>query len=84
VLRKTRFLIRKQVFKEMCGKDDSEALRYLQTSVEPIVNHQDETEESEFRDMARWLFDVQTQGLCFCGGWTNVCDRCLFSSNAVV
>ncbi|KAM0749031.1 hypothetical protein T439DRAFT_327521 [Meredithblackwellia eburnea MCA 4105] len=49
-LRKTRFLIRKQKFTEMCQTQPTlAALTYLQTTLSSVVDHTDEDEASAFR-----------------------------------
>ena len=57
ILRKAIFQIRKQVFRELCMKGDSLfALKYLQTDVGSVVNHDDHEESTAFRRLTTWLF----------------------------
>ncbi|CAG8451778.1 448_t:CDS:10 [Paraglomus occultum] len=53
ILRKIRFHIRKQKFREMC-LDPSysvDALKFLQTQLAEVVDHSNETESAEFRSL---------------------------------
>ncbi|KAI8614210.1 Muskelin N-terminus-domain-containing protein [Chytriomyces sp. MP71] len=57
VLRKAKFRIRRQQFREICQADNtSQALHYLQNDVSAVVNHADEVESKEFRDLTQQLF----------------------------
>ncbi|KAI9353852.1 Muskelin N-terminus-domain-containing protein [Obelidium mucronatum] len=58
VARRAKFRIRRQQFKEMCAAGNSlEALEFLKTHVSTMVNHADEQESKEFRDMTMLLFN---------------------------
>ncbi|KAJ3398773.1 hypothetical protein HDV05_002324 [Chytridiales sp. JEL 0842] len=64
VLRRAKFLIRKQRFREICHSGDSkQALEYLQTQVSSCVDHKDEGESKEFRELTGWLFKWKEGGL---------------------
>ncbi|KAI9001723.1 Muskelin N-terminus-domain-containing protein [Gaertneriomyces semiglobifer] len=57
VLRRAKFFIRRQKFKEMCGDDDPlKALKYLQTDLAAVVNHDDQQESKDFRELTQYLF----------------------------
>ncbi|KAI8924913.1 Muskelin N-terminus-domain-containing protein [Entophlyctis helioformis] len=61
VLRRAKFLVRRQRFREMCqsaGQHDDplRALQYLQTQVAQVVNHDDEAESKAFRELTGYLF----------------------------
>ncbi|KAI8803988.1 Muskelin N-terminus-domain-containing protein [Cladochytrium replicatum] len=78
-LRRAKFMIRRQKFREMCmggppGRpevdnngvpignrirtpDTAQALSYLQTDVHAVVNHVDEGESKEFRELTSYLFN---------------------------
>lgn len=78
VLRKSKFEIRKQNFKELClsaYRDDSEtskkeAISYLQHQVAEVVNHEDEEESNQFRLLTMWLFKWKSEGL-----WGNIATQ---------
>jgi len=72
VLKRASFLIRKQIYRELCGNNDVEAMHYLQTAV--IASVSVEEEEAEFRDMASWLFDANNDGVFIFGGSANDSD----------
>ncbi|XP_027058035.1 muskelin-like [Pocillopora damicornis] len=63
LLRRCRYLIRKQRFQEMAARDPYEALRYLQHELSETVAHDDPEESQEFRLIASSLFSqsVSTQ-----------------------
>lgn len=63
LLRRCRYLIRKQRFHEMAARDPYEALRYLQHELSETVTHDDPEESKEFRLIASSLFSqsVSTQ-----------------------
>lgn len=56
LLRRCRYLIRKQRFREMASRDPFEALRYLQNELSETVAHDDIEESQEFRLLASSLF----------------------------
>ncbi|CAH3026215.1 unnamed protein product [Porites evermanni] len=56
LLRRCRYLIRKQRFREMASRDPFEALRYLQHELSETVAHDDIEESQEFRLLASSLF----------------------------
>ncbi|TPX47932.1 hypothetical protein SeLEV6574_g02348 [Synchytrium endobioticum] len=62
ILRRSRFMIKKQQFRELCMKSSIEgngtlnALAFLQHELAAVVNHQDEKESKEFRELTQWLF----------------------------
>jgi hypothetical protein len=61
ILRRSRFLIRQQQYKEMCMRGESmEALQFLKQELGTCVNHQDEVESLEFRNLTSYLFDKTT------------------------
>ena len=51
-------MVRRQRFWELCrsGQGHTKALQYLQTQVSQVVNHEDETESKNFRDLTGYLF----------------------------
>ncbi|KAJ3265912.1 Muskelin 1, intracellular mediator containing kelch motif [Chytriomyces hyalinus] len=58
VLRRAKFRIRRQQFREICQSGNtSQALDYLRSEVSAVVNHSDETESAEFRDLTQHLFN---------------------------
>jgi len=59
LLRRCRYLIRKQRFCEMASRDPFEALRYLQNELSETVAHDDPDESQEFRLLASSLFSRQ-------------------------
>lgn len=60
ILRRARFMIRQQQFKELCRVGDSmEALKFLQTQLGSCVNTQDPKEDIEFRNLTTTLFTPQ-------------------------
>ncbi|KAI8900611.1 Muskelin N-terminus-domain-containing protein [Globomyces pollinis-pini] len=56
MLRKAQFQIRKQKFVEYSTVDKAMALQYLQTSISQVVDHSDEVESKEFRELTLHLF----------------------------
>ena len=57
VLRRARFFIRRQLFIEMChSSEPMQALQYLQNDVSSFVNHDDEVESKQFRELTQYLF----------------------------
>ncbi|KAJ3300279.1 Muskelin 1, intracellular mediator containing kelch motif [Borealophlyctis nickersoniae] len=63
VLRRAKFYIRRQKFREICqGKSPLGALKYLQVDLGEVVNHQDERESKEFRELTQFLFQWRTDG----------------------
>ncbi|TPX30166.1 hypothetical protein SmJEL517_g06204 [Synchytrium microbalum] len=57
VLRRARFLIKRQQFRELCRSDNQlGALSFLQQELGAVVNHADEKESKEFRELTQWLF----------------------------
>lgn len=57
VLRQARFKVRKQKFKEECkSANPLTALSYLQSHVAETVDHNDEAESRDFRELAGHLF----------------------------
>ncbi|KAJ2999772.1 Muskelin 1, intracellular mediator containing kelch motif [Globomyces sp. JEL0801] len=56
MLRKAQFQIRKQKFVEYSTVDKAMALQYLQTSISQVVDHSDEAESKEFRELTLHLF----------------------------
>ena len=63
ILRKGRFMIRKQKFIELARIDKKQALLYLQSSVEKMVNQDDDDELKEFRSLAMNLFPIKVNKL---------------------
>ncbi|KAJ3185891.1 hypothetical protein HK101_009778 [Irineochytrium annulatum] len=60
VLRRAKFQIRRQQFREMCQSGNVfQALQYLQSEVSEVVDHQDENESKAFRELTQWLFQWQ-------------------------
>lgn len=59
LLRRCRYLIRKQRFCELASRDSFEALRYLQNELSATVFHDDPEEGKEFRLLASNLFSRQ-------------------------
>ncbi|XP_015762917.1 PREDICTED: muskelin-like [Acropora digitifera] len=59
LLRRCRYLIRKQRFCELASRDPFEALRYLQNELSATVVHDDPEEGKEFRLLASNLFSRQ-------------------------
>jgi len=60
ILRSAKFHIRKQKYKEICNTGNYlQALKYLQNNVSEVVNHNDENESKEFRELTQFLFDSQ-------------------------
>ena len=58
IARRCKFFIRRQQFKEMCLNGDSmDALKYLQVELSQCVNHEDEQESLEFRNLTTNLFE---------------------------
>nr|CAB3263857.1 muskelin-like [Phallusia mammillata] len=60
LLRKCRFIIRKQRFQENAAREPLAALRFLQSSVSETVDHSNEKEAREFRHLAATLFGDTT------------------------
>lgn len=61
VLRRALFKIRCQRFREMClSGNPGSALSYLQTQISIVVNHSDEVESKEFRQLTQHLLFVRT------------------------
>lgn len=55
---KIKFFIKRQHFMELINrKEPFEALEYLQSSIYPLVNHEDEQESNDFKRLARCLFE---------------------------
>jgi hypothetical protein len=64
VLRRVKFLIRRQKFREICHSgSQAQALQFLQNEVSKVVNHTDEKESREFRELTQWLFKWKGDGL---------------------
>eukprot|EP00127_Corallochytrium_limacisporum_P006525 Clim_evm56s229 gene=Clim_evmTU56s229 len=61
IMRQCRFLVRRQIFKEICEQSSVEALRYLQTSLAEVVDHGDKDESAEFRSLTARLFQRSTK-----------------------
>jgi len=60
ILRSAKFHIRKQKYKEICSTGDYlKALKFLQNNVSEVVNHNDENESKEFRELTQYLFNIQ-------------------------
>jgi len=60
ILRSAKFHIRKQKYKEICNTGDYlQALKFLQNNVSEVVNHNDENESKEFRELTQYLFNIQ-------------------------
>lgn len=59
LLRKCKFLIRRQRYLEMARDSTKamDALRYLQTTLSEVVNHDDKDEAAEFQTLATALFN---------------------------
>jgi hypothetical protein len=58
IIRKARFQIRRQVFRERCANEDAiTALKYLQNDLSEVVMHEDEEESKQFRLLTQWLFE---------------------------
>ena len=49
-------LLRRQRFIEMCRTDSRQALRYLQSDLHAVVDHQDAEESAAFRALSKSLF----------------------------
>ncbi|TPX71748.1 hypothetical protein SpCBS45565_g00878 [Spizellomyces sp. 'palustris'] len=63
VLRRAKFHIRRQKFREMCSVGDPlAALKYLQTELAEVVDHSDEQESREFRELTQFLFNWRPSG----------------------
>ena len=66
VLRRARFMIKRQQFRELCSRNNMEgngtlnALAFLQQEVASVVNHKDEKESKEFRELTQLLFKWNT------------------------
>lgn len=61
VLRRSRFMARKQRFKEMCMRGESlEALNYLQKDLGSIVDQSNDQESLEFRELMSNLINMNT------------------------
>jgi hypothetical protein len=60
IKKRLKFLLRKQKYLELCLSDPPSALKYLQTQVSRVVNHQSEEESKEFRNLATCLFTSNT------------------------
>ncbi|KAI9021961.1 Muskelin N-terminus-domain-containing protein [Hyaloraphidium curvatum] len=57
IVRRCRFYIRRQHFRELCSSKDSfKALRYLQTEMNEVVDHTNEEEAREFQELTQHLF----------------------------
>ncbi|KAJ3332134.1 Muskelin 1, intracellular mediator containing kelch motif [Blyttiomyces sp. JEL0837] len=57
ILRRVKFLIKRQQFREMCDRENPiVALQFLQSEVSAVVDHADEKESKEFRELAQCLF----------------------------
>jgi len=64
ILRNAKFHIRKQKYKEICNTGDYlQALKYLQSNVSEVVNHNDENESKEFRELTQYLFNIQKNNI---------------------
>jgi len=58
LLRRIKFLIRKQKFREICFESDSiRALKYLQVQLAQVVEHSNKDESLEFRGLSASLFN---------------------------
>ncbi|CAB4386012.1 hypothetical protein RhiirA5_492663 [Rhizophagus irregularis] len=58
LLRRIKFLIRKQKFREICFESDSiKALKYLQIQLSQVVDHSNKDESLEFRGLSASLFN---------------------------
>jgi len=55
ILRKCKFLCRRQEFKELTIREPNEAVKYLQSSISECISHKDPTESFEFRKLAHVL-----------------------------
>lgn len=63
IVRRCRFYIRRQHFRELCAaKDQARALRFLQTNMNEVVNHANEDEAKEFRELTGLLFSPGVEG----------------------
>lgn len=56
ILKRCRYLLRRQNYREKAARDPLTALTYLQTDVAATVNHDNEKDEREFRYLASSLF----------------------------
>ncbi|KAJ3193739.1 Muskelin 1, intracellular mediator containing kelch motif [Entophlyctis luteolus] len=58
ILRRAKFRIRRQQFREMCLTDSTgaRALEFLQTKVHAVIDHSDEVESKQFRNLTQFLF----------------------------
>ncbi|GAB6029244.1 Muskelin 1, intracellular mediator containing kelch motif [Chamberlinius hualienensis] len=56
LLRRCRYLIRKQQFQEIAAKDTISAMHYLQTELSSTVDHADTEEQKEFQLLPSTLF----------------------------
>ena len=67
ISRKCKFSIRRQKFKEMCQDRNNSihALKYLQVNIGRLINHEDEKESAEFRDLSTALFGSDTESTDF-------------------
>ncbi|KAJ3006031.1 UNVERIFIED_CONTAM: Muskelin 1, intracellular mediator containing kelch motif, partial [Siphonaria sp. JEL0065] len=63
VVRRAKFRIRRQQFKELCASGSTlEALEFLKTRVSAVVDHSDEQESKEFRELSLFLFGWTASG----------------------
>lgn len=58
VLRHSRHLLRRQRFRELTAVDPLEALSFLKTTLASTVDHNDQDESDQFRQLASTLFDA--------------------------
>uniref|UniRef100_H2ZEN2 F5/8 type C domain-containing protein n=1 Tax=Ciona savignyi TaxID=51511 RepID=H2ZEN2_CIOSA len=56
ILRKSRYAIRRQTFRELALRNPVSALHYLQSNVSEVVDHRDAKEATEFRLLTSTLF----------------------------
>ncbi|KAJ3106961.1 Muskelin 1, intracellular mediator containing kelch motif [Phlyctochytrium planicorne] len=72
ILRRAKFLIRKQKFREMCKMGNTfRALGYLQNELAEVVNHDDEMESKAFRELTQWLFQWQNDRAASGMAWSS-------------
>eukprot|EP00051_Salpingoeca_urceolata_P006576 m.86923 g.86923 ORF g.86923 m.86923 type:complete len:836 (+) comp14891_c0_seq3:166-2673(+) len=56
ILNRCFFFLRKQRYLEMCKSDPRNALKYLQTELAAVVDHNDAAQSTDFRELASSLF----------------------------
>jgi N-acetylneuraminic acid mutarotase len=65
LLRRSRFLLRQQQFKEMCAEGKSmQALKFMQTVLSGCVDSSNAEEDQAFRSLTTLLFDARWMSQC--------------------